>query len=185
MKLIIIHGPPAAGKSTVGTVLSRLTGYRLFHNHVSIDCVKTVFEFGTPLFWRVIEDVRRDIISAAARESIDVIHTCCYELGVDDEHFSKLIASAEDHAGEVHIVLLTCDDEERRRRIGNESRVRIGKLVDPGSIGRRGIDLTSPFPGRETLILDTTDEPPDRLAQQIVERFGLQQQAEALDDAAI
>lgn len=185
MKLIIIHGPPAAGKLTVGTELSRLTGYRLFHNHVSIDCVKTVFDFGTPLFWRVIEDVRRDIISAAAREGIDVIHTFCYEFGVDDEHFSKLIASAEDHGGKVHIVLLICDDEERRRRIANESRVRIGKLVDPESIGLKKIDLTSPFPGRETLILDTTDTPPDRVAQQIVERFGLQQQADALDDTAI
>jgi hypothetical protein len=174
MKLIIIHGPPAAGKLTVGQELSRLTGYKLFHNHVTIDCVKTVFEFGTPTFWRVIEDVRFAIIAEAAREGVDVIHTFCYEFGADDKHFSTLIASAEDNGGQVHLVLLRCEDRERKRRIGNESRVKIGKLTDPDAIGSKKIDLTSPFPGRKTLVIDTTATAPEAVAMQIIEHFGLQ-----------
>jgi len=31
MKLVIIFGPPAVGKMTVGRALSRLTGLKLFH----------------------------------------------------------------------------------------------------------------------------------------------------------
>ena len=179
MKLIIIHGPPAVGKLTVGTEIARLTGFKLFHNHISIDYVKSVIEFGTPAFWRAVGNVRHSLIAEAARENIDLIHTFCYEFGVDDEHFASLIASAEDHGGEVHLVLLKCSDEVRRDRISNESRIRIGKLVDPGSVGRNNIDLTSPYPGRETLILDTTNSSAVDTAERIIEHFGLQRQTGA------
>lgn len=175
MKLIIIHGPPAAGKLTVGTEIARLTDYKLFHNHISIDCVKTVFEFGTPVFWDVIGFVRIGTIAEAARHQIDMIHTFCYEFGVDDDHFLKLIAAAEDNGGEVHLVLLRCDKSERKNRIGNESRVKIGKLTDPASFDRKQpIELSTPLPGRETLIIDTTRKPPDETAFEIIQHFGLQ-----------
>ena len=176
MKLIIIHGPPAAGKLTVGAEIARLTGYKLFHNHVSIDCVKTVFDFASPTFWKVTEYVRVGMIAEAAREGIDLVHTFCYEFGADDEHFRKLISAAEDNGGEVHIVLLVCDDDERRKRIGNESRITIGKLTDPESIGGKNTNLTSPLPGRETLVIDTTNKSPERSALEILEHFGLSDQ---------
>jgi hypothetical protein len=174
MKLILIYGPPAAGKFTVGTEIARRTGFKLFHNHLSIDYVKSVFEFGSPDFWRVIRKVRFPMIAEAAMQKVDLIHTFCYELGADDEQFAKLIASAEDNGGEVHLVLLVCDDEERRRRIGNESRTRIGKLTDPDSVGRSEMVLTSPYPGRETFILDTTNTPAVETASRIIDHFGLQ-----------
>ena len=177
MKLIIIHGPPAVGKLTVGAEISRLTGYKLFHNHLSIDYVKSVFEFGGPNFWRVVGNVRYSLIAEAAQADISLVHTFCYEFGVDDKHFASLISSAEDHGGEVHLVLLNCSDEDRRKRIGSESRVKIGKLADRESVGRNDIDLTSPYPGRETLILDTTNTPAIATAEKIVDHFGLQRQA--------
>ena len=179
MKLIIIHGPPAAGKLTVANEIAKLTGYKVFHNHLSIDYVKSVFEFGGPEFWRVVGLVRYPMIAEAARQNIDLIHTFCYEFGVDDDHFAALISSAEDNGGEVHLVLLNCRDEERRRRIDNESRVRIGKLTDPDSVGRNNIDLTSTYPGRETLVLDTTETSAVETAERIIEYFGLQGQAGA------
>ncbi|HKP70775.1 MAG TPA: AAA family ATPase [Pyrinomonadaceae bacterium] len=179
MKLIIIHGPPAVGKLTIGSEIARLTGFKLFHNHISIDYVKSVIDFGTPAFWRAVGNVRFGLIAEAAKENIDLIHTFCYEFGADDEHFAGLISSAEDYGGEVHLVLLNCSDEARRIRISNESRVRIGKLVDPESVGRNNIDLTSPYPGRETLILDTTIASATETAERIIEHFGLQRQTGA------
>ena len=178
MKLIIIHGPPAAGKLTVGTELSRTTGYKLFHNHLSIDFVKPVFEFGSPRFWHLVGRLRADVIAEAARQDISLIHTFCYEFGADDDHFRELIAAAEDNGGETHLVLLICDDAERKRRIGNESRVKIGKLTDPESVGRPGktINLTTPLPGRETLIIDTTHVDPATAAERVLQHYGLQRQ---------
>jgi chloramphenicol 3-O-phosphotransferase len=177
MKLIIIHGPPAAGKLTVSLELAKRTGYKLFHNHISIDCVKPVFEFGSPPFMRLIELIRFGTIAEAAREGVDLIHTFVYAYGIDDEHFGNLIAAAEDNGGGVHTVLLTCDDETRRQRIIADERRQIGKLTDPDSIdtSREKFDLFSPLPGRDTLVIDTTATPPDESARRIIEYFGLEE----------
>ena len=174
MKLIVIHGAAAVGKLTVANELAARTGFKLFHNHLSIDCVKPVFEFGTPAFWRIIATVRTETIAEAAREGIDVIHTFCYEKGADDEQFRRLIAAAEDNGGTAHNVLLLCDPAERKRRIGHESRVRIGKLTDPDSVTRPGKpDLESPLPGRDTLVIDTTRTSPGEAAARIIDHFCL------------
>jgi shikimate kinase len=37
MKLVILFGPPAVGKMTVGQQLANLTGFKLFHNHMTIE----------------------------------------------------------------------------------------------------------------------------------------------------
>jgi hypothetical protein len=175
MKLIIIYGPPAAGKLTVATELAEKTGFKLFHNHVSIDCVKPVFDFGTPPFLRMIELIRFGMIAEAARENISLIHTFVYAFGEDDQHFANLIAACEDNGGEVHLVQLTCCDELRKQRIGSESRIRIGKLTDPDSIVRQKLmyDLSSAYPFRESLIIETDDIAPHSAAERIIERYGL------------
>lgn len=181
MKLIIIYGAPAAGKLTIATEVAKRTGFKLFHNHVSIDCVKPVFEFGTPPFLRMIETIRFVTIAEAAREGVDLIHTFVYALGEDDDHFRKLIASAEDNGGEVLLVLLKCEPNELKARIGNESRLKIGKLCDPDAVDRSlsKYDLRSPFPDRESLVIDTTDVSPKAAAQTIIDHFALSTIAEA------
>lgn len=175
MKLLIIYGAPAAGKLTIATEVARQTGFKLFHNHVSIDCVKPVFEFGSKPFLRMIETIRYATIAEAAREGVDLIHTFVYASGEDDEHFAKLIASAEDHGGEVHLVLLKCDAEELKTRIGNDSRVRIGKLTDPDAVDRSltKYDLRSTYPGRDSLVIDTTAATIEDAAAKIIGHFGL------------
>ena len=175
MKLLIIYGAPAAGKLTIATEVARRTGFKLFHNHVSIDCVKPVFDFGTKPFLRMIETIRFAMIAEAAREGVDLIHTFVYAFGEDDEHFANLIASAEDNGGEVHLVLLTCEPDELKARIGNDSRVRIGKLSDPDAIDRSlsKYDLRSTYPGRKSLVIDTTEITVDEAANRIVQHFSL------------
>ena len=177
MKLLIIHGPPAAGKLTVANVLAEKTGFRVFHNHLSIDCVRPVFEFGTEAFWRVNQKIRREIVAEAARQEIDVIQTFCYAKGADDDNFQEFVDAAEKNGGEVHLVLLVCGNEERKRRIVDESRVRIGKLTDPNGIDASHLlhDLFSPFTGHEeeTLVIDTTNIPPQEAAERIIKHYGL------------
>jgi hypothetical protein len=182
MKLLIIYGAPAAGKLTIATEVARRTGFKLFHNHVSIDCVKPVFEFGTKPFLRMIETIRFAIIAEAAREGVDLIHTFVYAAGEDDEHFAKLIASAEDNGGEVTLVLLKCETDVLKARIGNDSRVRIGKLTSPDAIDRSlsKYDLRSTYPGRDSLVIDTSEISVEGAAQRIIEHFALTQAGEAL-----
>jgi len=47
MKLVIITGPHAVGKMTVGQELTKITPLKLFHNHISIELVASLMPFGT------------------------------------------------------------------------------------------------------------------------------------------
>ncbi len=41
MNLIMIFGPQAVGKMTVGQELEKITGLKLFHNHMTIDLLSS------------------------------------------------------------------------------------------------------------------------------------------------
>jgi cytidylate kinase len=179
MKLIIIHGPPAAGKLTVAKALSLRTYYKVFHNHLTIDCTEPVFEFGSREFWDINLRLRCEIIAEAARQQIDLVHTFCYAKGVDDENLRMLVSAARDNGGEVHVVYVNSRDEVRKKRISDESRVQIRKLTDPDSVDRqRREDVlfsTHPDFAESTLVLDTSDMTPDESATAIIETFGLEE----------
>ncbi len=57
--LVMLFGPSAVGKMAVGRELSTLTGYRLFHNHMSIEPVLDVFPWGSPSFVRLTSELRQ------------------------------------------------------------------------------------------------------------------------------
>ena len=65
MKFVIIFGPSAVGKMSVGKALAEKTALKLYYNHMSIEAVRPVFDFGTPEFnpfdvqSNIDEDVQR------------------------------------------------------------------------------------------------------------------------------
>lgn len=60
MNLLLLFGPLAVGKMTVGQELAKLTGYKLLHNHMTIDLVAQILEFNSPPFWRLVGDLAPD-----------------------------------------------------------------------------------------------------------------------------
>ena len=175
MKLIFIYGPPAAGKLTVAKEIAALTGYKVFHNHLSIDCIEPVFEFGSPSFGKLINLIRIETIAEAARTNVSLIYTFCYAKDQDDDHVDKIINAVESNSGEVCFVLLTCERAELESRVLQEDRKKFGKannlkilnlLVDT-------YDLYSPVPQRESLHIDNTNLSPQEAARQIVEHYKL------------
>ena len=50
MQLLLIIGPPAVGKMTVGREIAERSQFRLFHNHHTIEPLVEVFGYGTPAF---------------------------------------------------------------------------------------------------------------------------------------
>src|SRR5688500_7574306 len=177
MKLLIIYGPPAAGKLTVANEVAARTGFKVFHNHLSIDCVTPVFDFGTPPFGRLVERIRMETIAEAAREGVDLIHTFVYVHEMDDDHFRRIIASAEDQGGTALLALLRCRIDEGKRRVTAESRVRMRKVATAEMLEslHEKYEMHEPLPGRETLIVDNTDLTPSQAAEQIIGHFGLKQ----------
>ncbi len=46
MNFVVILGPPAVGKTTVGYELAKRTDMKVFHNHMTIDPILEFFPFG-------------------------------------------------------------------------------------------------------------------------------------------
>ena len=104
MKLVLLYGAPAVGKLTVAQKLANQTGFKVFHNHLSIDCIEPIFDFGTPSFFKLIELIRVETVAEAARENVNLIYTFCYAKDFDDVHVAKVVASVEASGGEVCFV---------------------------------------------------------------------------------
>jgi RNase adaptor protein for sRNA GlmZ degradation len=175
MRLIFIYGPPAAGKLTVSRELAALTGYKVFHNHLSIDCIEPIFEFGTAPFWRLVELIRIETIKEAARAGVNLIYTFCYAKDQDDPHVEKILKAVEDNGGEVCFVLLVCDRTELERRVEQEDRREFGKANNREILNKLldNYELFQPVNARESLIIDNTGLPASEVARQIAEYFKL------------
>jgi hypothetical protein len=90
MHLVIIFGPLAVGKMTVGAALSRLTGFPLLHGHLTIDLALRFFPYGSPAFQRLNGEFRRRIFEeVAASELPGLIFTFAWSL--DDPGDKKYI----------------------------------------------------------------------------------------------
>jgi len=70
VRFLVIFGPPAVGKTSVGKVIERATGVRLFHNHMSIEPVLNLFPFGTPPFRRLVDGFRASVFEEVAKSDL-------------------------------------------------------------------------------------------------------------------
>ena len=175
MKLLFLHGAPAAGKLTVAKALLRLVPGRLMDNHAAIDLALTIFDFGAPGFWELVHDVRRSAMNAAAEHRVPLlVTTFCYAEPEDREQFGQIEAIVQRHGGKLLPVFLHCSREEALRRVGNPDRVERRKLTSGEHLIREldRYDLTA-VPRADCLRLDTSINPADVTAQKIVEHFGL------------
>jgi shikimate kinase len=176
MRLVFIYGPPASGKLTVATELAKLTGFKLFHNHISIQFVQSIFDFGTKTFWRLIGKYRLNMLETAAKEGIDTIFTFVYSKSDEDDRFVKqVVQRVRSHGGQVHFVRLYCDREELARRVNASQRKRMGKVSTEETLSDlfRRYNLDSEIPFRKSLSIDTTSQSPKIVARLIARRCRL------------
>jgi len=175
VKLVFIYGPPAVGKLTVAKELAKLTGFKLYHNHVSVDFVKSVFTFGTPTFWRLVDKYRKEMLEEAAKEGIDTIFTFVYGKGADDRFVKDVVRRVESHRGKICFVRLYCSPEELSRRVGLSSRKEFGKLMSKYGLARisKKYDLASEVPFPAGLSLNTGEFSPKQAAKAIRRHYGL------------
>jgi len=55
---LVILGPPAVGKMTVGQEIAKQTGFKLFHNHLVIEALLPIFEFNSEHFKKLVKEFR-------------------------------------------------------------------------------------------------------------------------------
>jgi len=175
VKLVFIYGPPAVGKLTVATELAKLTGFKLFDNHVSIDFVKSVFEFGTRRYWKLIEKYRLLMLTEAAKHRMNTIFTFVYDNATDNPFVTKTIQTVGKEGGTVCFVRLFCDEEELARRVNGKGRRKAGKISTKRLLAsvlkRHGLGSEVPF--QTSLRIDTTRTPAKKSAEMIARHYKL------------
>jgi hypothetical protein len=141
LKFVMIFGPQAVGKMTVGHELESITELKLFHNHMTIELLSPLFGF-TPEMWRLSTQFRQDIFEAfAASEMYGLIFTYVwgFDLQNDWEYVDRICSTFEDRGGQVYLVELEADLEVRLER--NKTPHRLAHKPSKRDVDRSEQDL--------------------------------------------
>ena len=190
-ELLLIIGPPAVGKMTVGRAVCARTDFRLFHNHHTMEPLIEIFGFGTPAFDTLNVEFRRRVIEEAAHSRIRLIFTFVWgvENPDDADYVRSLVAPYVDAGLPVSFVELYADlDTRLERNVGADridhkrskrdlawSEANVRELeaahvmnTDP----ERRTAATDLLSGFAHLRLDNSALSPDEAAEQIVDWLG-------------
>lgn len=179
MHVVFLHGPAAAGKHTVGTALSALSGWPLFHNHLAVDAAKALFAFGTPAFNHMRATVWRTAFAEAAASGVSFVFTFHPEASVDPALIDELLRTVAHAGGRVHFIELRCAPHIVLRRLGDAGRARFGKLTDPvlyRALAQAGAFRFPALPA-PLLVLDTGVLSADAAAAAIARAVGVAENA--------
>ena len=195
MKLVIIFGPHAVGKMTVGQELAKITDLKLFHNHMTIDIVADLFENMPQERRRLTEMFRNEIFkSFASSNEYGMIFPCMWALERKDDwdYIDNLENMFKSNGAEVYYVELEADYDIRLQRNKTENRL----LNKPS---KRNIEKSenlfkdienrhrlNSYPGeikKENYIkINNTHVSPENIAKIIKDRFRLQKREEKMQD---
>ena len=126
--LVLVVGPPAVGKMTVGHELARLTGFRLFHNHHTIDLALRFFAHGTPPFQRLVGEFRHRILEEVAASDLPGLiftYVWAFDDASDADAVEEYARPFREAGGRVVFVELETTQAERLRR--NETEFRLAE----------------------------------------------------------
>jgi hypothetical protein len=184
--LVFIFGPPAVGKMAVGHELARRTGFRLFHNHHTVDLALRFFAFGTPPFQRLVREFRRRVFEEVAASSLPGLiftYVWAFNEQSDDAAVAEYAAIFTARGGRVVYAELECELSERLRR--NETEFRLAEKPSKRDVPRSRSQLLEldtkyqlnsrgKYDGRPDYFrFDNTAQSASAAAEKIIERFAL------------
>jgi chloramphenicol 3-O-phosphotransferase len=176
MKLIIIYGAEASGKLTIAKKLAEKTTLKLFHNHISIDVGKVLFNYGEDAYNELVWKVRLLVFESAAKNSLPgIIFTWAYSHPDFQPLLNRLLVSIKPYNVDVHYVYVSCSQEMLEQRVVSQDRLKIGKISTIEGLHKQQIAKNHvEIPNTASLILDNTDMPPDEAADMIISEFKLE-----------
>ena len=176
MNLIFIYGPPASGKLTVAKELSRITGYKLFHNMLTVSLAQSVLDWGDKNFGDLTTKYRLITFEEAAKAKIKgIVFTYAYVPKIDDPFVKKVINQIKRDDGKIYFIQIHAEKKELLRRVGDESRRELKKLTDK-SILEKQLDKRDQYakiPFVDTFSIDSTKISSEKVAQMIKNKYRL------------
>ncbi len=183
MKLVFILGDAAVGKMTVGQELAKITGLRLFHNHMTIEPVIEIFG---RYDGKTISEIR-DVVfrNFAASENYGMIFTLMmdFDLPSEWEYLAHVRSFFEPYGTEFYYVELIAPQEVRLQRNVSENRLKHKpskreiedsnqRLLDDDA-NHRCVSYEGEIPFDNYLRIENTDKGPRETAELIRDSFGL------------
>lgn len=179
MKLVLIIGSGAVGKMTVGQELMKITGLRLFHNHMMIEPVLDVFGY---FHGSVIQQLRETIFDEFLKTDNDgMIFTVMWAFDMPSD--LEYVMSVAEKFDEVYCVELVADQSVRLERNKTENRLKNkASKRDLAASERRLLGeeanhrlVSNPgeIPFENYMRIDNTNLAPEAVAQMIKEKFSL------------
>jgi len=125
MKLIVILGAGAVGKMTVGQELAKITGLRLFHNHMSLEIVFDVFgeaRKGLNLPTRIRKMFFEEFVKTDLYGMI-FTYMLAFDIQSDLDNLDSLVDIFRRENAEIYYVELVAPQEIRLQRNATENRL--------------------------------------------------------------
>lgn len=118
MKLILLFGPQAVGKMTVGQELEKVTDLKLFHNHMTIDLLEPFFGFSTEM-WRLTHLLREEVFKSFSKSNqYGMIFTFVWAFNMkeDWDFIENICKIFTENDAEIYFVELEADVNVRLER---------------------------------------------------------------------
>ena len=125
-KIVIVFGPQAVGKMTVGEELAKETKLKLFHNHMTIDLVSNFFSYGSKEGKYLVHLFRKEIFETVAKSDLEGIiftYVWAFDMKADWEYIENIKNLFESNNADVYYVELCTSLEERLKRNITENRL--------------------------------------------------------------
>jgi len=119
MKLVIIFGPQAVWKMTIGHELEKVTDLKLFHNHMTIELVAPFFSYSSKTGKRLVRLFRKEIFEAVAESDMEWLiftYIRAFDQQSDRDFIDNLYKIFESKWAEIFLVELEANIDERLRR---------------------------------------------------------------------
>ena len=183
MRLLMLFGPQAVGKMTVGQALTRLTPLRLFHNHMSIEPVLALFG---DYHRGAVEKIRAAMFEEFLKtDHYGMIFTFqwCFNLSEDWEYARRIAGMFEESGAQVDWVELCAPLEVRLKRNTTENRLKekpskrntvlSESFIRHAQEVYRDTSLPGEIPFERYLRIDNSELSAEETAERIVQHFGL------------
>lgn len=118
MKFVLLFGPQAVGKMTVGQELAKITELKLFHNHMTIDLLEPFFGFSAEM-WRLSTLFREEVFKTFSKsDQYGMIFTFVWAFNKQEDWdaVEKVCHYFRTEGAEIYFVELEAHVEERLKR---------------------------------------------------------------------
>jgi hypothetical protein len=170
MKLVFIYGPPAVGKLTVAKKLSKITKFKLFHNHLTVDLLNTVLKFGTDSYFKLNDKIRLSILEEAAKQNVKgVVFTFSHSYPEDTRWAKRVARRIKKFNGKVYFVHIVCEKEQLTIRVKHSSRKKFHKVKTTKKLQEvlKKWDFFTTIPLVDCLVIDNPNLAPEKVASKI------------------